>query len=59
MNKKVPDYILFSFIILFALLLGFLSWRFERWMNWKFSYGNKVEQRIEQIEHRIDRLEKR
>jgi hypothetical protein len=29
----------------------------ERWINWKFNYGPRVEQRIEQLEQRIKALE--
>uniref|UniRef100_A0A6M3LDN3 Uncharacterized protein n=1 Tax=viral metagenome TaxID=1070528 RepID=A0A6M3LDN3_9ZZZZ len=57
MNKNVPPYILFLFIIPFFLLLGFLGWKLERWINWKWDYGQRVEQRIEQVEQRLDRLE--
>jgi len=52
--KKLTGYIL---LILFFALLWFGGWKLERWINWKFSYGNKVETRIEQLETRIEQLE--
>jgi len=32
-------------------------WKAERWFNWKVDYGGRVDDRIEQLEERIDVLE--
>ncbi len=44
---------------LFCVAVGTASWKFERWINWKLDYSSRVEQRIKELEARIDRLEKR
>lgn len=43
-----------TFII---FVIGLFCWKTQRWINWKFSYGNKVEVKIEQLEKRIEVLE--
>lgn len=54
MLKKAIGYI--AVIVVFAfILIG--SWKIRRWANWKFSYGTKVEVRIEQLEVRVSALE--
>ena len=45
-----------------AVLVGILAvayggYRLERWWNWKWSYGPRVEKRIEKLEKRIEKLE--
>jgi high-affinity Fe2+/Pb2+ permease len=55
--KKANNYsLLIAAFVAFGLLVVGM-WLLERWFNWTFSYGGKVEQRIEQIEKRIDALE--
>jgi hypothetical protein len=38
-------------------IIGYTAWRFERWANWRFSYGPAVEQRVKAIEIRLERIE--
>jgi hypothetical protein len=45
-------------IILAVIAICVIGWRVDRWINWKFSYGGKVDQRIEKLEKRVDDLEK-
>jgi hypothetical protein len=33
-------------------------WHFERWFHWKLSYGPKLEERVDALEKRIEKLEK-
>jgi predicted PurR-regulated permease PerM len=56
----------YSFIIIgivLLIVLSILSWKFERWFNWKLGYGSKVEstieKKIEQLELRIEKIERR
>jgi len=46
-------------IIIAIVIFCIIGWRIDRWINWKFSYGNKVEQRIEKLEQRVENIEKR
>jgi hypothetical protein len=46
-------------VFLGIILLIFAGWRLERWINWKFAYGVKTEERIEQLEKRIELIESR
>ncbi len=46
-------------MVLACAAIGFLSWKLERWINWKFDYGARVEKRIHELELRIEKLEKR
>jgi len=39
--------------------LGYLSWRVERWANWRFSYGPRLEGRLLEVERRLDALERK
>lgn len=48
--------------ILIAFLVACFSvttWKAERWLNWKFSYQDRMEQGIRQLEKRIQALEDR
>lgn len=38
-----------------ALIYG--CWRLERWLNWKYDYSARVEQRVRGLEKRIESLE--
>ena len=40
-----------------AALLAYGGWKLERWLNWKFDYESRVEQRLQDIEKRLDHLE--
>jgi len=48
---------LYALIVVIALGLGIGAWKLKRWIHWKFIYGPKVEQRIEQLERRVQSLE--
>ena len=52
--KETLQYII---IVVIVLLLGYGGWKAERYINWKFSYGNKVEKRIKQLESKVEILE--
>jgi cytochrome oxidase assembly protein ShyY1 len=54
--KTVVIYVVSAILIASA---SFGCWKIERWINWKLDYGDKVEQRIEILEARIDVLESR
>lgn len=43
------------FILIFCISI--LMWKFERWINWKLSYGPQVEQRLIDVEARLSKLE--
>ena len=55
----MKETIAFIVVLFVAIFLGILGWKAERWVNWKLSYGSKVEQRIEKLEKRIEQLENR
>ena len=52
--KQILGYIL---MILLCIVFGFFCWKAERWINWKFSYGKRVETRLQELEKRVDLLE--
>ena len=43
--------------LIVAIALG--GWKLSRWLNWRLSYGPKVEERLAKIETRLDALETR
>jgi cytochrome oxidase assembly protein ShyY1 len=45
--------------LIIAIAFSFGCWKFERWINWKFDYGQRVEERIDALEKRIEALENR
>jgi len=53
----MKETIIFTVFLIVAIILGILSWKFERWVSWKFNYGNKINVKIEQLEQRIENLE--
>ena len=58
MNKKDKSTIfVFIIFIVCGLFLGFGGWMLERWVNWKFFYGPKIEERISFLEKRVEKLE--
>lgn len=48
-------------VILLAIIAGLTygGYLFKRWINWKFSYEAKVEERVVPLEKRIGDLEER
>lgn len=54
----MKHFIIGSLIAIFAFAMVVLSWRAERWFNWNFGYGPKVEKRISELEARVERLER-
>jgi len=44
-------------IVVVIVVVMIAGWQAKRWLNWKVSYGPLVEQRMEQLEHRIEALE--
>lgn len=55
-NKRIYAAIIVLSIAV-SLLIAIPAWYMERWLNWKFSYGPKVEERIQALEQRVERLE--
>ena len=53
----MKDLMAFIGIGIVVILIGFGMWKAERWFNWKVDYGGRVDDRIEQLEERIDVLE--
>lgn len=49
---------IYAFMLALAVALGYGGWCLERWINWKFSYGEKVEERLERVEKRLEALER-
>ena len=62
-GDAVAKFIIYSVItagiVVTIFCVSYGGWRLKRWINWKFSYGNKVELRINQLEQRVEALEKR
>ena len=56
-NLKI--YIAFVIAVIIIAAFGIGGWALERWINWKMYYGNQVNPRIEQLEKRIEALEKK
>ena len=52
--KTVVYYIL---IFILVVIFSYGCWRAERYINWKFGYGPKIERRIQSLEDRIRVLE--
>ncbi len=46
-------------VFIVVVLIGFGTWKLKRYVNWKFSYGGKVSAKIEQLEKRVEALEKK
>jgi len=49
---------IYALIIAALVAIGYGGWCLERWINWKFSYGAKVEARLERVEKRLEALER-
>lgn len=45
-------------VFFLLLAIGFASWKVQRWAHWKFSYAGMIEPRIEQLERRVDAIER-
>jgi hypothetical protein len=54
--KEVSLYII---AVVVLVTIGYGSWRFEKWVNYKFSYESEVKRAVEPLEKRITELEKR
>ena len=50
-------YYVLSFFLITVFTLG--CWKLERYINWKFGYKARVEQRIELLEKRVEKLEEK
>ena len=53
----MKNILLFFVVAICLVAFSYGCWKAERWVNWKFSYGNKVETRIEKLEKRVLKLE--
>lgn len=42
-----------------VIVVSYYGWKFERWANWKWSYGSKVQVQIQSLEKRVKALEDR
>lgn len=56
-NFAITVYVITSIVCISFLMIGI--WELERWINWKFSYGPRVEERISQLEKRVEKLEQK
>jgi cytochrome b subunit of formate dehydrogenase len=45
-------------VAVIIIILAISGWRIKRWINWEFSYGGRVDNRIELLEDRLDIVEK-
>ncbi len=54
--KEVSLYII---VVVVLITIAYGSWRFEKWVNYKFSYELEVKRAVEPLEKRIIELEKR
>ncbi len=52
--KEVKVWIVVIFTV---IIISYGGWRIERYVNWKFGYGPKVNRRIEAVEKRVEKLE--
>lgn len=57
MNSKVKDRLIKVVLIILIPIFAFFCWRVERYFNWKFGYGPKVDRKIQALENRIIKLE--
>jgi hypothetical protein len=48
----------FAVVSTALLAVGIGGWKLERWINWKFDYGAKVDRRMETLERRVTALER-
>ena len=44
-------------IVALWIVLTVAAWKAERWANWRLDYGSRVEDRLEEIEERLQRIE--
>lgn len=47
---------LLAITLFVAMCVSLAGWQAERWFNWKFGYGPKVDSRIEALEQRLETL---
>ena len=57
MNNKIRDKLIIIVATVIALIFSFYCWKLERYLNWKFGYKSRVEQRIVLIEERVKKIE--
>lgn len=55
--EKFKKALILTGAIVGCIIFGYFCWKLERRVNWKFSYGAKVEKRIEKLEKKIATLE--
>ena len=56
-DTKALSWTFIGLAIGILVLIAYMGWRAKRWVNWKFSYGKRVEVRIEKVEERVEALE--
>jgi hypothetical protein len=56
-TRELASVAIVFLIVVFGV--AYLRWRFERWVNWRWDYGGRVEQRIGDLEERVEQLEAR
>lgn len=59
MKSTLKTIAIFLSVLILSVCLLYVSWKVKRWFNWKLSYGPMVEERIENLEKRIEKLEKK
>ena len=57
MKNHIKEAFIVVLVIILVVGITLLSWKAERAVNWKLSYGGKVDKKIEQLEDRIEQLE--
>ncbi len=40
-----------------CLMVGVVKWKTKQYLNWKLSYGSRLENRVELLEQRVTDLE--
>lgn len=57
MSLKTKEIIACILVIILIPTVWYFGWRISRWFNWEFGYKYQVEQRINDLEIRIEQLE--
>ena len=57
MKNKIKEIAVYTVVALVFVAIAFSGWKLERWINWKFDYGSRVDSRIEKLEERVRVLE--
>jgi hypothetical protein len=58
MSKEAKERFIVVMICVAMLGLAIGGFKLERWLNWRLDYGARVEDRVKEIERRLDALEK-